>query len=693
MVTRNKDKENSIDSNSSISTVPPSSSGESSDILSGVEFITSTPTELNLKSSPNLPVSPATSRNLRPLPARHSPRLAGNNSGSSTNSMKREISVSKKSRNSPEMNNQTQESTQPPASSAIATHLSLEDEDVTKLYAGVTHKSPSSKSSTAPVSPSRPSTANVLKADTELLINTIPDSQSRADDFTLGAETNGSVKFVPDSLNPSLGNVEIYQDDEDEDEDMRSKEPSRNVPVDVRNDPSVFEVIEASDEEDEQIGVKRKGTLDGKENGGFLKRSRVVTSDPEMIVEEIPKIPPGSSNSNKSRPIEVGNSARTQKTSSVRLDSSRSSRKMSETGSSSKESRVPSGIMKSQGEFSTSTTYEEEDKVWALYSDNLYHPATINAKIGKTTRYTVTFDTGEEDIVQASSIFKYTFKSGDRCLYMSDDKYCTGHVSGVTENEITLISEVTGECVQVEFKKVAVNKEMVVEMKKETGKFIDDRTTEEIMGPLPIKKRLFKGIGFVLTLSAKSEESDMIDRDYLTKQIEAGGGTILEISDLIEERKSEKRTKAMRLLLAVRPSRTRKFMLVLAMGDIPIVSYKMVTESCKANKLEEYEQYLLPNGWSTELNHFCCARRTSEDESKPPPPVFTGYSIFDSPFSDDWGSVLSAGGAKLTSYGKMGSTTDPCNFVLCEKNPGKKEVQYFTSKTTHGIVTTEGLAS
>ncbi|KAJ7311386.1 hypothetical protein JRQ81_007006 [Phrynocephalus forsythii] len=134
---------------------------------------------------------------------------------------------------------------------------------------------------------------------------------------------------------------------------------------------------------------------------------------------------------------------------------------------------------------------------------------------------------------------------------------------------------------------------------------------EDRWGPLPQNRALFVGYAFLLTMAKSAEkipackklpavseeeeesaETTPYNRPYLEQQLRAGGGFVLE--DFSESQCS---AAYQCLLISDQPCRTRKYFLCLA-RSIPCVSHLWVLDSCHANKLQNYRDYLLPAGYS-----------------------------------------------------------------------------------------------
>ncbi|XP_023370010.1 TP53-binding protein 1 isoform X2 [Otolemur garnettii] len=140
---------------------------------------------------------------------------------------------------------------------------------------------------------------------------------------------------------------------------------------------------------------------------------------------------------------------------------------------------------------------------------------------------------------------------------------------------------------------------------------------EEQRGPLPLNKTLFLGYAFLLTMATTSdklasrsklsdgptgsseEEEEFLEippfnKQYTESQLRAGAGYILE-----DFNEAQCNSAYQCLLIADQHCRTRKYFLCLASG-IPCVSHVWVHDSCHANQLQNYRNYLLPAGYSLE---------------------------------------------------------------------------------------------
>ncbi|XP_042659816.1 TP53-binding protein 1 isoform X2 [Tyto alba] len=144
---------------------------------------------------------------------------------------------------------------------------------------------------------------------------------------------------------------------------------------------------------------------------------------------------------------------------------------------------------------------------------------------------------------------------------------------------------------------------------------VDPPVLEDHHGPLPNNKTLFLGYAFLLTMATPSdklvnhqkpsdgptgsseEEEEFLemtpyDKHYIAQQLRAGAGYILE-----DFNETQCNAAYQCLLIADQHCRTRKYLLCLA-GGIPCVSHIWVHDSCHANQLQNYRNYLLPAGYS-----------------------------------------------------------------------------------------------
>ncbi|NWR78904.1 TP53B protein, partial [Centropus unirufus] len=188
--------------------------------------------------------------------------------------------------------------------------------------------------------------------------------------------------------------------------------------------------------------------------------------------------------------------------------------------------------------------------------------------------------------------------SGKRKLVASEDERSPakrGRKSAVIKPGAPRAGEFTGTC--------------------EGADAVDPLVLEDHHRPLPQNKTLFLGYAFLLTMATPSdklinhqrasdgptgsseEEEEFLemppyDKQYVAQQLRAGAGYILE-----DFNETQCNAAYQCLLIADQHCQTRKYLLCLARG-IPCVSHMWVHDSCHANQLQNYRNYLLPAGYS-----------------------------------------------------------------------------------------------
>ncbi|XP_078063614.1 TP53-binding protein 1-like isoform X2 [Mustelus asterias] len=135
-------------------------------------------------------------------------------------------------------------------------------------------------------------------------------------------------------------------------------------------------------------------------------------------------------------------------------------------------------------------------------------------------------------------------------------------------------------------------------------------------GPIPKNPTLFVGYAFILTAATESDrrtnkqaqrdgavsseedeeyvETAAYNKLYTEKQLRAGGGYILQ-----DFNEAQCKAAYQCVLIADQHCRTKKYFLCIASG-VPCVSNLWVRDSCLANQLQPYKNYMLPAGYSVE---------------------------------------------------------------------------------------------
>ncbi|KAM4661164.1 TP53-binding protein 1 isoform 2-T2 [Amazona ochrocephala] len=204
---------------------------------------------------------------------------------------------------------------------------------------------------------------------------------------------------------------------------------------------------------------------------------------------------------------------------------------------------------------------------------------------------------------------------------------------------------------------------------------VDPLVLEDRHGPLPHNKTLFLGYAFLLTMATPSdklvnhqkpsdgpagsseEEEEFLevapyDKHYIAQQLRAGAGYILE-----DFNESQCNAAYQCLLIADQHCRTRKYLLCLARG-IPCVSHIWVHDSCHANQLQNYWNYLLPAGYSLQEQKLL--------EWHPRENLFHNLKVLlvsdqQQNFLDLWSEILMTGGAaSVKQHYSNAHKKDPC---------------------------------
>ncbi|XP_078388330.1 TP53-binding protein 1 [Cetorhinus maximus] len=137
-------------------------------------------------------------------------------------------------------------------------------------------------------------------------------------------------------------------------------------------------------------------------------------------------------------------------------------------------------------------------------------------------------------------------------------------------------------------------------------------------GPIPKNPTLFVGYAFILTVATESDrrtnkqaqrdgavsseedeeyvETAAYNKQYTEKQLRAGGGYILQ-----DFNEAQCKAAYQCVLIADQHCRTKKYFLCIASG-VPCVSNLWVRDSCLANQLQPYKNYMLPAGYSVEAD-------------------------------------------------------------------------------------------
>ncbi|XP_055689060.1 TP53-binding protein 1-like [Lutzomyia longipalpis] len=135
------------------------------------------------------------------------------------------------------------------------------------------------------------------------------------------------------------------------------------------------------------------------------------------------------------------------------------------------------------------------------------------------------------------------------------------------------------------------------------------QSLEEILGPIPKSRNLFRNKSFILTITFEgrftqisefgsekglANESQRVPffKDHLQRQIEEGGGKVYQYWEDVPKNKYTNCK-----LIAPFPCTTAKYVQCLASG-IHAISHEWIIESCRNNRMMDIKDYILPTGWS-----------------------------------------------------------------------------------------------
>ncbi|KAJ3056308.1 hypothetical protein HK097_007408 [Rhizophlyctis rosea] len=411
---------------------------------------------------------------------------------------------------------------------------------------------------------------------------------------------------------------------------------------------------------------------------------------------------------------------------------------------------------------------EVGDQVWARWeTDGLFYAATVNARFGNGDKYSVEYEyDGKSAIMNTSKIRPFNIKVGHKCMIANGGSRSlfpatvveiidTGQSYNVQmdsgkEDKAGKGKKVVGKatsCRTVASNKLVISEQMLVlnaeaeRAKKgkvvsgKKGRFVEGEESPdelqgaavdpvELMGPMPVNKRLFRGFGIVLTVGSRGEpgsddEDDgpsqgyhsHVDKSYVSRQIVEGGGTIIrdwaEVLDF-KERATKPHCPATVLLVSSRPARTKKYLIAVGMG-FPVISSTWVKDCCTNNVLEEFDGYPLSNGWlvadrvafvenvfysvnAIELMEVSCQWIGAVKSKLKGVFADTGFYVFSrtSAFKRDWEEIILAAGGKVVSKKALGTKIGgQCQFVLCERSPNAEEKRFFQQRTNAVFVSTE----
>lgn len=196
---------------------------------------------------------------------------------------------------------------------------------------------------------------------------------------------------------------------------------------------------------------------------------------------------------------------------------------------------------------------------------------------------------------------------------------------------------------------------------KSTGE--TDKKQDDILGPIPLNKSLFRNKHFILTCTipmkttaAENEKDDLKNKhkqftklpfikEHLRSQITEGGGKVYEHFEDIPKNKY-KQCK----VIAPHPCVTARYIQCLA-AEIPAISHEWIIESCQNGVLSETKAFALPSGWSIIENSYIkwAVGRNSDQRSSVNPlsNQVILMASFNKDFIDFWTRVCKLAGATI----------------------------------------------
>lgn len=217
-------------------------------------------------------------------------------------------------------------------------------------------------------------------------------------------------------------------------------------------------------------------------------------------------------------------------------------------------------------------------------------------------------------------------------------------------------------------KESQINKMCIMAEYLGTDKPDKNKNLEDLLGPIPNNKSLFRNKHFILTCTIamksprpsstkKSETPDDMKNKYrkftslpfikehLRKQIEEGGGKVYNHFEDIPKNKY-KQCK----LISPSPCVTAKYVQCLA-AEIPAISHEWIIESCRNNSLVDTKLYALPSGWSLiEERYIKWAVGRNIDQRSTSNPLSNQIVLMASQnkdFSDFWTRVCKLAGSTI----------------------------------------------
>ncbi|XP_055606325.1 TP53-binding protein 1-like [Uranotaenia lowii] len=234
--------------------------------------------------------------------------------------------------------------------------------------------------------------------------------------------------------------------------------------------------------------------------------------------------------------------------------------------------------------------------------------------------------------------------------------------------------------------------------------FNNNHGLDELLGPLPGSKTLFRNKHFILTctippkgFSSTMEKDDLRNRyrkfssapfvkEHLRQQIEAGGGKVYQYFEDIPKSKY-KQCK----LIAPHPCATAKYIQCLAV-DIVAVTHEWIIECCQTLTLLDAKRYALPSGWSLIEERYIrwnCGRGVEQRSTTNP---FVGCCVniasLNKDFTEFWSRTCKMAGATVRLIKSDSDLTENLTGYMLTDQEFPEDIKLRASRYGLSIVST-----
>ncbi|KAK6092962.1 hypothetical protein MT418_006951 [Batrachochytrium dendrobatidis] len=185
---------------------------------------------------------------------------------------------------------------------------------------------------------------------------------------------------------------------------------------------------------------------------------------------------------------------------------------------------------------------------------------------------------------------------------------------------------------------------------------------------------------------AASHDILCIDRkESIIFELQKAGGLVYDdFSTLFDGHQPTKTCPAAVVLVAQRPTRSKKFIMAVALG-IPIVSTMWVQACMNQGSLVDFADYRLSNGESLEMGHWCVLAPS-------PKGVFQSIKLFiyskDKSKTTEIKSIIQSADAHIVSHQAF-RLDQPIDYIVCVSKPTQEDVLTLLNRSNAPVVTLE----